>query len=52
MREINNSQNQEGSSERSNNAQAKHSMSKADAKRAKQYGFCFNVNKFVAKYTA
>ncbi|KAH0776271.1 hypothetical protein KY290_007682 [Solanum tuberosum] len=36
MREINNSKNQEGSSERSNNAQAKHSMSKADAKRAKQ----------------
>ncbi|KAK4341124.1 hypothetical protein RND71_039625 [Anisodus tanguticus] len=35
-REMNNSQNQEGSSERPNNAQAKHSMSKADAKRAKQ----------------
>lgn len=36
LREINNLKNQEGSSERSNNAQAKHSMSKADAKRAKQ----------------
>ncbi|CAN4115972.1 unnamed protein product [Withania somnifera] len=35
-RQINNSQNQEGSSERSKNAQPKHSMSKADAKRAKQ----------------
>ncbi|XP_060191960.1 uncharacterized protein At4g06598-like [Lycium barbarum] len=35
-REMNNSQNQEGSSERSNNVQAKHSMSKADAKRSKQ----------------
>ncbi|XP_016488655.1 uncharacterized protein At4g06598-like isoform X1 [Nicotiana tabacum] len=35
-REVTSTQNKEGSSERSNNTQAKHSMSKADAKRAKQ----------------
>nr|XP_009765648.1 PREDICTED: uncharacterized protein At4g06598-like isoform X2 [Nicotiana sylvestris] len=35
-REVISTQNKEGSSERSNNTQAKHSMSKADAKRAKQ----------------